>query len=58
MISFCPRTCPARKRQLGTQSAFTGVLASPPGVSVVSPAKRACAVAGLRAIVGGTPVLF
>ena len=55
---FALRTCSAQKRQLSTQSTFIGVLASPPGVSVVSLEKHARAVAGLRAIVGGAPVLF
>ena len=58
LLPFGHWVCSTQKRQLGTQSAFTGVLASPPGVSVVSPVKRARAVAGLRAIVGGAPVLF
>ena len=58
MTAFGLWTCLARKRHLGTQIAFAGVLASPAGVSVVSPAKRARAVAGLCAIVGGAPVIF
>ena len=45
-------------RRAPSSAPFGGVLASPPGVSVASMEKRARAVTGLRAIVGGASVPF